>query len=261
MMRAAALAFLAIFAAAPAHAGAWTQREDDGQIIVNAIYSFAGASFDSAGRASQPASFGKLWTSIWAEYGWNNDLTFIVSPEFARATTRDTTGFETRASDFAIGGGFRYRITNLIGVLSLQATVKSAGAFDMSVAVDRQSGEQAELRLLYGHNFSLFGHSGFLDVEAGERWIAGARPDETPIDFTIGIHVIHNDMLMLQSFNVISGGDARPPYGYYRSHKLELSWVVAMKHGVSLQTGGYFCPAGQNSLDETGGQISLWVNF
>ncbi|HEX3674653.1 MAG TPA: hypothetical protein VHU87_10300 [Rhizomicrobium sp.] len=256
-----ALVLLAVLAASPAQAGAWTENEGGAQVIIGATYSGAGTSFDSSGGKTKPAAFQKVWSSIWAEYGWTDDLTLILSPEYAWAKTRDASGFETRASDFAYGGGVRYRIADSFGTLSVQATVKSAGAFDMSVAVDKQSGEQAELRLLYGTNFSLFDRDGFIDVEAGERWIAGARPNETPIDITLGYHVLSDGMALVQSFNVIAGGDARPPYTYYRSHKLEFSWVSDLGHGVSMQSGTYFSPAGQNSLDELGAQVALWVKF
>lgn len=244
-----------------ASAGAWLQPQGDGQVIATVIYSGAGTGYDANSRADQPASFHKLWSSIWAEYGLAKKLTLIFTPEYAHATTRDTSGYETRASDFAWGLGLRWRITDAFGTLSLQALAKSAGAFDMSVSVNDQAGKQGELRLLYGTNFTLFHHNGFLDVEAGERWIAGARPDETVADFTLGYHILRHDMVMLQSFNTVSGGDARAPYVYYRAHKLELSWVTEFRHGVSLQSGTYFSPAGQNSLDEKGAQVSLWVNF
>jgi len=252
---------LLVCAVSRAEAGAWTQTEGTTQIILGATYSVASASFDSSGVPDKPISFSKLWSSIWAEYGWNDDLTLIVSPEFATARTAAPTTSAMRASDFAYGAGVRYRLVDSFGVLSLQAMVKSAGAFDMSVAVDDKSGEQGELRLLYGTNFTLFHHNGFFDAEVAERWIAGARPNETPVDLTLGFHVTHRDLVLIQSFNVIAGGDARPPYTYYRSHKLEFSWVTELGHGISVQTGSFFSPAGQNALDEKGVTLSLWVTF
>jgi protein XagA len=257
----AALLFVCLIGASRAEAGAWTQSEGATQIITDVTYSSASESFSSSGVADKPVAFSKLWSSIWAEYGWNNDLTLILSPEFASARTANGTAPASRASDFAYGAGIRYRITNLIGVLSLQATVKTAGAFDMSVAVDDKSGEQGELRLLYGTNFTLFHRQGYFDAEVAERWIAGARPNETPVDLTLGYHVLHDGCLMLQSFNVISGGDARPPYTYYRSHKMELSWVTELRHGISIQSGSFFSPTGRNALDEKGVSLALWLKF
>jgi len=254
-------AWLTVCATARAEAGAWTQAEGATQIIAGATYSGASTSYGSSGVADKPVAFSKLWSSIWAEYGWSDDLTLIVSPEFASARTGSETSPAMRASDFAYGAGVRYRLFDSFGVLSLQAMVKSAGAFDMSVAVDDKSGEQGELRLLYGTNFSLFDRQGFFDAEIAERWIAGARPNETPLDLTLGYHVFHNDLVLIQSFNIVSGGDARPPYTYYRSHKLELSWVTDLGHGICIQTGSYISPAGQNALDEKGAQVSLWLSF
>jgi hypothetical protein len=226
-MRAAILT-AALLAASPAFAGAWTQGEGDLQLIAGGTYSGAGTSFSASGAADKPARFEKLWTSIWAEYGWNDRLTLILAPEYARAKTLDPGGVLVHASDFAWGGGARYRLADSFGTLSLQAMVKSAGAFDMSVSVDGQSGEEAELRVLYGTNFTLWGVDGFADVEAGERFVGGRRPNETPVDITIGLHA-WGDMALIQSFNTIAGGDARAPYTYYRSHKLEFSGILAQR--------------------------------
>jgi hypothetical protein len=248
-------------AVSPAEAGAWTQTEGTTQIILGATYSGANSNFDSSGEPDKPVSFSKLWSSIWAECGGNDDLTLIGSLEFASAQIANGTSPAMRASDFAYGAGARYRLFDSFGVLSLQATVKSAGAFDMSVAVNDKSGEQGELRLLYGTNFTLFDRQGFFDAEVAERWIAGARPNETPVDLTLGMHVTHSGSVLLQNFNVISGGDARAPYTYYRSHKLELSWVNELGHGISVQVGAFFSPAGQNALDEDGATLSFWATF
>jgi hypothetical protein len=68
-------------------------------------------------------------------------------------------------------------------------------------------------------------------------------------------------MLLLQNFNIIAGGDSRPPFGYYRIHKLAASWVTGPWHSLSFQTGGFVSPAGQNSLVETGVFAAIWAEF
>jgi hypothetical protein len=66
---------------------------------------------------------------------------------------------------------------------------------------------------------------------------------------------------MLQSFNIIAGGDARAPYTYYRSHKIALSVVTPIWGGFSVQSGSFLSPAGQNALAEHGLFVALWVKF
>ncbi len=84
------------------------------------------------------------------------------------------------------------------------------------------------------------------------RWIAHPRPNETPIDLTAGLWLTKGTMLMAQSFNIVSAGDARPPYAFYRSHKIELSIVERLSRHWLLQSGVFFSPAGQNALVEKG---------
>jgi hypothetical protein len=68
-------------------------------------------------------------------------------------------------------------------------------------------------------------------------------------------------MVMLQNFNVVSGGDAVPPYTYFRTHKIELSLVRSVSARWSVQLGGFLSPAGQNSLVEQGVSLALWRHF
>ena len=255
----------------PALAGAWTLPEESSQIIATTIVSTASTEFNANGEPYRPVKFRKLLQTACIEYGWKDWLTLTLDPEYARAISAEFRKPVQHATDFAVGGGLRARLTGSIGVLSLEATVKSAGTYDMSTAIDltainsnplkRDTSRQAELRLLYGTNFTLFGRSGYFDSEVAQRWIANARPDETAIDFTVGYDIGWHTQAMLQSFNLIAAGNARPPYSYYRSHKLALSAVTHIWRQFSLQTGTFFSPAGQNALAEQGAFVALWVQI
>jgi hypothetical protein len=245
-----------------AYAGAWTLPQGDVQLISNVTLSRASDGFSDKGAPTTPLDFSKLWTSTTVEYGLTDDLTLNVEGEYARADAANGLAPNSHATDFAYGGGFRYRIFNSdFGILSAQATYKSAGAFDLSVSANDVGGKQADFRLLYGTNFKLFGDDGFVDIEGGERWLSGARPNETPIDLTVGMHFTPHNMAMLQSFNIISGSDGKPPFGYYRIHKIALSWVNGPWHHLSFQSGAFISPAGQNSLVETGVFAAIWVDL
>lgn len=254
-----ALLTSAISGATPVLAGAWTLTRGEAQTISNVTLSRANTSFTDSGLPNAPTNFSKLWSSICAEFGITDRLTGILQADYAR----DQTGSIATARDraFAYGGGLRYRLFDRFGVLSVQASFMDAGPFDLSVSDDHSSGKEVEVRALYGTNFRIFKHEGFFDIEAGERWISGPRPSETPIDLTLGFHITAHNCLLIQSFNIIAGDDAKPPYRYYRIHKLALSTVWGPWHGISLQTGGFVSPRGQNSLVETGAFAAIWVHI
>lgn len=243
-----------------AWAGAWTLPAGDTQIISGAIYSTAAETFDDSGGAT-PTYFRKLLLQSYAEHGLMDDLTLVLAPEYAIATETTPKGTLVHASDFAVKGGLRYLLTDSIGIVSAQASYKTAGAFDMSVSANHDSGSEIEFRLLYGKNFTVFGREAYVDAEIAERWIAGARPNETPIDLTLGLHWSDKLTFMAQSFNIIAGGDSRLPYRYYRSHKVEFATLQRLWKGVYLESGAYFSPIGQNSLVERGVDASIWVYF
>jgi hypothetical protein len=239
---------LLLLCAGQAHAGAWTQAEDTGQTFSTFTYSRASHSYDGHSNATIPIRYTKLLTQTYIEYGVRDWLTLTVDPEYAKAQSGPPGGPIEIANAFAIGAGARVRLLDNHGVFSLEGSYKSAGAFDTSVSVNQESARQFEIRALYGTNFDLFGKTAFADLELGQRFIAGARPSETPIDISVGLHITKQTMVLAQNFNVIAGGDSKPPYSYYRSHKVQLSIVQHLWRHLSLQVGGFVSPLGQNAL-------------
>jgi hypothetical protein len=261
-VRAILFAAMAVLATpCPAAAGAWTQAEGQWQVINTVGYSQADKGFDAQSRADAPIKFDKFYLNGLAEYGVSDTITLFVAPEYVVADSSWSGATPTRASNFAIEGGARVRLSDAFGIVSLQGSFKSAGPFDLSNSVGHDSARIAELRLLDGFSFKLFGDDGFADIEAAERWISHPRPNETAFDATAGLWLSTDTLLMAQSFNTISGGDALPPYSYYRTHKLEVSVVENLSARWSVQLGLFASPAGQNSLVEQGVTASLWTRF
>ncbi len=244
-----------------AWAGAWTEPEGRSQILVGVTYSHAGAGFDDHGNPDAPVTYEKALVQIDAEYGWNDWLTLLLSPEYAHARLIKPQEAPQLGNAFGLAGGVRVRLRKDVGIVSAQLTLKAAGAFDTSVSAGGAVGRQIELRLLYGTGFSLFGRHGFFDAEIAQRWIAGARADEVPIDLTLGLRVTKRARLLLQSFNTIAQGNASHPYGYYRVHKISLSVVTDIRPGICLESGAYMAVAGQNALAEKGFVVRVWLRF
>ncbi len=243
-------------------AGAWTLPEGTTQIITSVTNSDASKSFDAKSKASEDVTYHKIFLSAYSEYGWNDWLTVVITPEYATASSAQTGLAMQKANDFALSGGARIRLLNdESGVFSLQATARSAGAFELDTSVNQDSGEDFELRALYGRHFELFGHAGCFDVEIAQRWATGKRPDETPIDLALIYDVGWDTQVFLQNFNVISEGSGQSPFSYYRYHKLALSAVHPLWGDFSVQLGGFITPAGQSALREQGLFVAIWARF
>jgi hypothetical protein len=97
-------------------AGAWTLPAGDTQIISGAILSSAAESFDDSG-GTVPTYYRKLLLQSYDEHGLTDNLTLILSPEYAIATEGGPDRPTIHADDFALKGGVRYLLTDLFGVL------------------------------------------------------------------------------------------------------------------------------------------------
>ncbi len=253
------LTLLGGFLPASSWAGAWTQDRGHIQIISGVTVSRAVRNFDQTGKPKQKILFNKVLTQNCVEYGLTNAVTLFIAPEYVSAQSNMSGGAHvTQTRNVAVEGGARILLLTRIGMVSLQSSVKTAGAFDMSVSANGASGRQAELRVLYGRNFKLFGVDGFADLQVAERWISRPRPNEMTIDATAGLWVRRSTLIMIQNFNTVSGGGGLAPYTFYRSHKIELSLVQRITRTWSLQLGGIFSPVGRNTIMEQGISAAIW---
>ena len=253
--------FALVVAPNAVRAGAWTQDANHWLSISSSDYSQALDGYDGKGRAIAPVRFVKISARDLIEYGWNNKLTLFIDPEYITAQSVWDRKIAISDKAMSIEAGARYRILDNIGVLSVQSSYRSsgAGAFDLSNSRDLGAASIVELRVLYGTNFTLLGLNAFGDAEIAERYVTHPRPNETALDLTAGVWLGDSTFAMLQSFNVVSGGDWEPPDTYFRSHKIELSLVQQLSDKWSVQVGAYVSPAGQNALVEQGVSVSIWM--
>lgn len=250
-----------------ARGAAWTQGAGQWQVIGSAISSDAQHGYDGQGRAVTPKLFQRMLLQTDMAYGWNDELTLLLRTETAYARIRDNDGPLVTAVDNAFEAGARYRLVRGLGlladddVLSLEATARMAGAFNFAVSSNAAAaGQDGGIRLLYGAGFQAFARDGFVNAELGHRWVSHPRPNQTPIDLTVGLWLSPDWMAMAQSFNLISG-PARLPYQQFRIHKMQFSAVWKFSPNFSVQSGLFFSPAGRNALDERGLVVSLWAAF
>jgi hypothetical protein len=266
-MKSIVLVCAILFLPNAAHAAAWTQPRGTWQTISGVILSDADTSFDAGGNARTPTLFERVLVTTDTEYGLTNRLTLLMRTETAYVHSRDGASPAFTVTDNAFEGGARFRLLRGLGilakddVLSVEVSARKAGAFNFAYSANATAGgEDAGLRLLYGSGFRLGGHSGFVNLEAGERWLSRPRPDQSILDLTAGLWLNRRWMVMAQSFNLVSG-PATAPYVPFRTHKLEVSAVWQISRRFTLQAGAFFSPAGQNALDERGICLSLWSDF
>lgn len=251
-------AWLAFFLLAMpgAQAGAWTLPAGKMQAFAGMVASQATKRFDNSGEARVPTRFNKLLVQGWMEYGVSDAFTLVAAPEYVSA---DLGGAQVRSTSFEAGG--RLLLTRRLGMISLQATAKTAGGFGMSTSYGAEAGRQIEARLLYGGSFKLFGHDGFVDVEAAQRWVKRPRPDENAFDASLGFWLRPKDLLLAQSFTVLSGEGVKPPFEPYRQTKLQIALVHRLSPRWAVQSGYFYTPWGRNIVQESGAVASLWFQL
>jgi hypothetical protein len=248
----------------PTHilAGAWTLPEDQGQAIATTTFTRSTRVFDENGNAVPTPTFDKLESSLFFEYGIRDWLTLILETEFLSYDIAPPIDAHTSGPGYTDVGG-RVRLwSNTDSVFSAQAVARLPGRHDETNPAEvGNTDPELDLRVLYGHSFSLRGLDSYIDAQLGYRVRFDDPPNEVRFDFTFGVRPLERLMLLAQSFNTISDGSAQGIFDDSHEHKIELSAVWSLDDAWSVQLGAIATVAGEDALRERGVVAALWRRF
>ena len=244
-----------------ARAGAFNQEEGKGQVIVTGMFSTADQGYDITGKLTAASRFQKTEATALVEYGFTNWLMGIVKPSIIdwRLSGAPSAAY-TGLGATEIGAQAQlYRQGPF--AFAVQAMARIPGAPDSSnLALQGNTRVEEELRALAGYGFQLGSWSSFANAEIGYRWRNGP-PSEWHGDFTLGVRPVEKVMLMLQSFNTISGPSTSVIFPRNSLSKLQGSIVYDFTKAISGQIGAFESIAGENALKERGVIAAVWYRF
>ncbi|HYD27195.1 hypothetical protein [Brevundimonas sp.] len=242
--------------ATPAAAGAWTKAKGKAQVILKFEHMEADRGFDPDGAlADLPAERRDTTLGVFAEYGLTERLTLQFKGDWQSG--------EDAFVDFEGRGPIEVGVTwqawrNDTTAVSLYAGYALGGEGRNAGYAPPGEGEQDwEVRASIGRSFSDGTIQGrrrtFIELQAARRMRQGL-PDETRIDFTHGVHLGEDWLLLNQAF----GGVADE--GGPRWLSVETS-VVRNFGDWSVQAGWRQAIAGRETPQSSGVTLALWKRF
>jgi len=243
-------------------AGAWTQQQGHGLVIISVDHSRASLGFDDDGQSEPIEGFQKTELRAYLEYGLTNRVTLVAQPEWRQKEIGEGPGDKVNGLG-RVDAGARLRLwQNDASVVSVQATARMPGARDtIAPANGGDTDWEGDVRGLYGRGFTLAGRHAFVDMQLGYRVRLGNAADEVRFDLTTGIDITPKVLALLQSFNTLSVGDVDAPFLLANEHKASASIVYRFDENWSFQLGGLITIAGRNALQERGGSVAIWRSF
>lgn len=255
----ACAAAVALFAASPAFAGAWTLPQGTGQIIAS-LFGWTGTGAPWGGQPGVSQKKGEA--QVYVQYGLTDELTIfgqtalehsvLSGPESARYAGLDYSGVGLRKALWRTGAW----------VVSGEASFLAPGAYDAcSPAEAGNTGPAADARLLVGRPVALGGMDGFLDLEAGYRWRTEGPPDEWHVDATVGLRLPSRITLILQEFVTVSAPSTDAAFPAWRTAIGAISLVAPLRDGWSFQVGWFQTLYVVRTNNERGVMAALWRDF
>ena len=252
----------ALVAPSVACAGAWTQPEGGGEVIVAGTGSSAVRQFQRGGMTNIP-TYSKYELQGLIEYGITNRFTLMFMPGLQHVDIGAPTNSSRTGLGYTEAGG-RYKFwNNESWVVSGQASVRVPGTSDnANPAAVGYTGYEYDVRGLLGHSFTLGRMPAFFDLQLAQRFRDNGYPSEFRADFTFGFRPSARWLVLAQSFNVFSEGTGGPlapnSYEYY---KFQLSGIYSITPKLGVQAGAFTTYAGRNALQENGGTLGVWYKF
>ena len=254
------------------HAAAWLQKTGELSLYNSTIYYSTDEYFDEAKQRRSQLRYSKYEQNLYAEYGWNRDLTIGVSASVDAVQGDAGQASPTIGSNYGLSEPSlfaRYRLwENENSVLSVQPWLKLPSLYAKD-SLPRGGTDQTdmELRLLGGHSFQLDGLYHFINIEAAYRKRFGDPGDQLRFDLTAGFRPHENWLIMPQLFTTwrVSEPAAQRfiqnPINDYNLIKPQLSAVYRYSVDTSFQLGVFKHLYGQNTGAGGGLFASLWYRL
>lgn len=253
-----------------ASAGAWLQEEGKGLLSLNYFYYGTDTAFDLNGDKTAVPSFNKHELNPYVEYGLLDNLTIGASP-FLQVVSQDVAG-----------GGSEHNVglaeTEIFArvklyeeadwALSLQPLFKLPSFYrdDDEVKAGREESD-AELMLLAGYSFPLFGQQHYVTGGAGYRTRFGALDDQYRAHIEAGFRFL-NDFTLMPEFRWVERSESNgDPFlsvsgqNNYDLSKIQLSALYDLNERYSVQAGLFQHVDGRNTGADGGGLLSLWMRW
>ncbi|MCS6625624.1 hypothetical protein N0B44_22175 [Roseibacterium beibuensis] len=242
--------------ATPAAAGAWTQPKGKGQAIFKVEHMVADRGFDPDGvLAPLPAQRRDTSVGVFAEYGLTDRLTVQFKGDWQSG--------EDAFVDFEGRGPLELGITWQVwrdetAAFSLYAGYADGGeGRNAGYAAPGEGDSDWEVRASVGRSFTdgmiQTRRRSFVELQAARRMRRGL-PDETRVDFTHGVHLGEDWLLLNQAF----GGVADEGGPQWLSVE---SSVVRNFGDWSVQAGWRQAILGRETPRSGGVMLAVWRRF
>ncbi|MGU3492684.1 hypothetical protein ACLBXM_01460 [Xanthobacteraceae bacterium A53D] len=248
----------------PAMAGAWTLPPGKSEFWLSTSMAAASSAFGPGHALQNGSEYRKVEQTLLFEHGLTDGLTLVLGTQFLAVTLPGPERAQYAGPGYTDVGA-RFRLAEAGGwVISTQMVARAPGTGDASSrAVVGYTDWEADLRLLAGTSFTLFGRQAFLDFQVADRLRFGPPPDELRLDATFGIELVPGWQALIQSLNVISLGAGEGPdfdlsYEYY---KAQAGFLVAIDPRLSLGAFGFTTYLARNFPQENGVVLAVQYRY
>lgn len=243
----------------PAAAGAWTEPQGDGQMILT-LYGWSGDGSPWGGKPGVSQTRADLQTYV--EYGITDDVTVFGQMAIERYELSPPQASSYTGLDYS-DAGLRAKLwTSGQWVFSGEMTVFAPGATNArSPAQAGNTGPAAEARGLAGYSFTLGGVPGFANLELAYRVRTAGPPDEWHLDATIGLKPWPDWILMLQDYTTVSAPATDPAFPAWKQNVAQASLVFPIWDRWQLQIGYFQSLLAVKTNTQRGAAIALWRTF
>lgn len=256
---------LLLIAPSGANAGAWLQKQGEGEIILNYTYYNTNAKFDEDGEEFKDNGFVKNEINPYLEYGLLDELTIGTSLSFQSILSRED-------GTFASGEGLELSYADIFARTYLYNEDGFVVSFQPGVRIPVEENANVnpegdkpimELKFLTGKTFEWFDRYHFAEASFAMRPRPEPIEDMMKVEGTLGLKLEDDYLLLSQIFieKPLSRNHKDNNPANYSSTKLQLSLAFDYWETAFLQVGTFRVIDGVNTSGGQGFLLSTWYKF
>lgn len=247
-----------------AHAGAWTQKAGEVQLINQFSYYRSNEYRDLNGHTRPQPDYAKWEWNPYLEYGYDDATTLGASLYLQRASSSGQTNYGLAESEWFM----RRRLWQQGGfVLSAVPKIKLPGLGNNDAPLIGSSHADAALGLEGGYGFSWLRRWHYAALQSEYRYRFGNPRDQYRASATLGVGVSDKLVLMPQAFFTWRASDTQTapftqsPRDDYDLTTLQFSALYRLTDSQQVQLGAFRDVSGKNAGQGGGVTLALWSHF
>ena len=248
----------------PAWASAWNPPQWGGELITSFVQADADTGVDEFGRTISLTAYSKRTSQNYGIAGLTDRIALVGAFDWQEAQIISPALNVAFRAPSKIEAGLQYQL-HRTDQRAVAVSLSYLDGIDLPASLLTLEGRRsrAEVRALWGENYSLFGRQGFAEAQLAGRMELGGRISGSRAQISAGVKPWRRTELIVKGRYARQEGGAYQGLDLRSQQRWEAEAIAAIRvwRGAFLEIGYQGTVAADNAVLERGFKLGMWNKF